>query len=57
MQPMMLSRVDFPLPEGPAIARNTPGSICERNVVQRQHGLVAETKILAHVIDLDDGHL
>src|SRR5688500_11161205 len=27
IQPIMLSRVDLPLPDGPAMARNTPSSI------------------------------
>ena len=27
MQPMRLSSVDLPLPDGPAIARNTPSSM------------------------------
>ena len=56
MQPMRLSSVDLPLPEGPAIARNTPSSMLERDAMQRRNHLVAEAVVLRDVFDADQGH-
>ena len=56
MQPMRLSSVDLPLPEGPAIARKTPSSMLEVHAVEGRDHLVPEPVLLRDVFDADQGH-
>ena len=56
MQPIRLSSVDLPLPDGPAIARNTPSSMLRVTSVERRNHLVAEAVLLGDIFDADQGH-
>ena len=56
MQPMRLSSVDLPLPEGPAIARKTPFLDAQVHALQRRNELIAEAILLRDIFDADQGH-
>ncbi len=56
MQPIRLSSVDLPLPEGPAIARKTPSSMLRVHAMQRRNELIAEAILLRDIFDADQGH-
>jgi hypothetical protein len=51
---MMFSRVVLPLPEGPMIATNSPGTYVQRDAVERWVLDLADHVLLPHVLRFDE---
>ena len=54
MQPMRFSRVDLPLPLGPEMARNSPASMLEVDVIEGGYGAVVEGKSAGDLFNADE---
>ena len=54
MHPMRLSRVDLPLPLGPAMARNSPASERKTDVIEGGYGVVVEREFAGDVFNADE---
>ena len=52
---MMWKRVDFPEPDGPTMARNSPACTCRSTPRSAWHIDFADAVDLAQVLRLDDG--
>ena len=53
MQPIRFSSVDLPLPLGPEMARNSPASIAEADMVEGGHRAVVEGKSAGDLLNTD----
>ena len=54
MQPIRFSSVDLPLPLGPEMARNSPASMLEADVVEGSDGAVVKGKSAGDLVNADE---